>query len=112
MIASNSTAVLVGRRWLMALALSEAIVSTGCATSTPPVNGSGQAAKATAAEQQADHWIGKNIHRVVEVYGQPTYWTANHEGTGGRYFYDNPNQPHFVFETVAGGMIVSATKVP
>jgi len=48
---------------------------------------------------------------VVEVHWQPTYWTADHEfGGGGRYFYDKPNQPQFVFETAADEMIVSATE--
>jgi hypothetical protein len=110
MIALNSVAAIVRSRWLIALALSEVIVSAGCVASSPPVISSGQTARPTAAEQQADHWLGKNIHSVVEVYGQPTYWTADHEDGGGRYFFDNPNQPHFVFETEAGGLIISAKK--
>ena len=58
-------------------------------------------------------WIGRNISAVVAAYGQPSYWTASHEGGGGggRYIFDNPNQPHFVFETQPGGIIVHAVRM-
>jgi hypothetical protein len=58
-------------------------------------------------------WIGRNISAVVDAYGQPSYWNASHDGGGGggRYIFDNPNQPHFVFETQPGGIIVRASKV-
>lgn len=57
-------------------------------------------------------WIGRNISAVVAAYGQPSYWNASHDGGGGggRYIFDNPNQPHFVFETQPGGVIVRAAK--
>ncbi len=59
-------------------------------------------------------WIGRNISAVVQRFGQPTYWNANHEGGGGgnRYFYTRPKQPHFMFETAPGGMIVNAVRLP
>jgi hypothetical protein len=39
---------------------------------------------------------------------------ANHDGGGGgsRYIYSNPGQPHFVFETQSGQMIVHAVRIP
>jgi hypothetical protein len=62
----------------------------------------------------ANFWVGRNISAVVKVFGQPTYWNANHDGGGGgnRYIYSNPNQPHFVFETAPGQMIVKAVRIP
>ena len=59
-------------------------------------------------------WIGRNISAFVNTFGQPSYWNASHDGGGGggRYIYDNPNQPHFVLETQPGGMIVRAVRVP
>ena len=58
-------------------------------------------------------WIGRNISAVVDALGQPSYWNASHDGGGGggRYIFDNPNQPHFVFETQPGGIIVRAARV-
>jgi hypothetical protein len=58
-------------------------------------------------------WIGRNISAVVAAYGQPSYWNASHDGGGGggRYIFDNPNQPHFVFETQPGGIIVHAVRL-
>ena len=59
-------------------------------------------------------WIGRNISAVVDRFGQPSYWNAGHDGGGGggRYIYNKPNQPHLVFETQPGGMIVRAVRVP
>jgi len=58
-------------------------------------------------------WIGRNISAVVDTFGQPSYWNASHDGGGGggRYIYDNPNQPHFVLETQPGGMVVRAVRL-
>jgi hypothetical protein len=58
-------------------------------------------------------WIGRNISAVVDTFGQPSYWNASHDGGGGggRYIFDKPNQPHFVFETQPGGMIVRAARI-
>ncbi|HKD69965.1 MAG TPA: hypothetical protein VKB84_24210 [Candidatus Binataceae bacterium] len=59
-------------------------------------------------------WVGRNISAVVDALGQPSYWNASHDGGGGggRYIYNKPNQPHFVFETQPGGMIVRAARIP
>jgi hypothetical protein len=72
------------------------------------------AAAAQSSEYEPNYWMGKNISDVIKVFGHPTYWNANHDGGGGgnRYFYTNPNQPHFVFETEPGQIIVHAVRIP
>jgi len=77
-----------------------------------------QPSPATAAAgptmNDANFWVGRNISTVVKVFGQATYWNANHDGGGGgnRYIYSNPGQPHFVFETQPGQTIVNAVRIP
>ena len=56
--------------------------------------------------------IGRNIHEVVEQFGEPSYWTSNYTGSDGRYLFHHPNQSHFVFETGPGGTITSAMNLP
>ncbi len=74
----------------------------------PPTAASGPAVN------DPNYWVGRNISAVVKVFGQPTYWNANHDGGGGgsRFIYSNPGQPHFVFETAPGQMIVKAVRIP
>lgn len=66
------------------------------------------------AEYDPDYWIGKNISAAIRVFGQPSYWNANHEGGAGgnRYFFTGANQPHFVFDTQPGEIIVKAARIP
>jgi hypothetical protein len=49
---------------------------------------------------------------MVEQSCEASYWTSNHEGSGGRYFFNHPNQPHFVFETSPGGTITNTLYLP
>jgi hypothetical protein len=74
----------------------------------PPTAASGPAVN------DPNYWVGRNISAVVKVFGQPTSWNANHDGGGGgsRFFYSKPGQPHFVFETAPGQMIVNAVRIP
>jgi hypothetical protein len=110
------------RRWTQAvvagcafslLAGSQAAIAngTGANMSQPSAPAAGVA---QPAEYDANYWVGKNISAVVKVFGQPTSWNADHDGGAGgnRYFYTNPNQPHFVFETQPGETIVKAVKIP
>jgi hypothetical protein len=86
------------------------VLAQGATTSSGQV----AAAGAQPAEYDPSVWVGRNISAVVKTFGQPSSWNANHEGGGGgsRYFYNNPNQPHFVLETQPGGMIVRAVRLP
>jgi len=93
----------------LALLLLAAIVGLTTAEMVPAADSAGtnQTPAAAAAANQVndpDYWVGKNISSVVKVFGEPTYWNANHDGGGGgnRYIYSKPGQPHFVFETQPG----------
>lgn len=96
---------------LTVIALAGALGLAGCAAASAR-NSNNIASVVTDPQDQPDYWLGRNISSVVEVFGQPTYWTANHAGAGGRYFFDNPNQPHFVLETGPGGTITDAVREP
>ncbi len=80
----------------------------GNVNSPPPAPASGPTVN------DPNFWVGRNISAVVKVFGQPTYWNANHDGGGGgsRFIYSNPGQPHFVFETAPGQVIVNAVSIP
>jgi hypothetical protein len=105
-------------RLARAAAISGAIVLIAAGPAAFAQNVSGNARMAAAAGTQHSEydpsvWVGRNISAVVDTFGQPSYWNASHDGGGGggRYIYDNPNQPHFVLETQPGGMIVHAAKL-
>jgi hypothetical protein len=76
----------------------------------PPPN----TAAARPTVNDASYWVGRNISAVVKVFGEPTYWNANHDGGGGgsRFIYSKPGQPHFVVDTAPGQMIVNAVRIP
>jgi hypothetical protein len=106
-------------RFLAALSLACAFGLAGpepsvAASTGSNVNPQPPTAASGPTMNDADFWVGKNISAVVKVFGQPTYWNANHDGGGGgsRYIYSNPGQPHFVFETQSGQMIVHAVRIP
>ena len=107
------------RGCLTVMALSCAIGLAGGTAGLALGADSGTPSASTTAESGAGvndpaHWVGRNISAVVEVFGQPTYWNSNHDGGGGgnRYIYSNPDQPHFVFETEPGQIIVKAVRIP
>jgi hypothetical protein len=74
-------AVVAGCAFVLVAGSQAAIAnSTGVNMSQPSAAAAGVA---QPAEYDANYWVGKNISAVVKVFGQPTYWNADHEGGAG-----------------------------
>ena len=110
------------KRWMQAVVAGCAfalITGSQAALADSVATNSGQPGAAAASAVQPpqydpNYWLGRNISAVIKVFGQPSYWNADHEGGAGgnRYFFTSPNQPHFVFDTQPGEIIVKAVRIP
>jgi hypothetical protein len=104
---------------ILACGLALAVSSTGVAetvtrqVTTTTLTQPPQAAVAQPSVNDPQFWLGRNIGTAVHTFGQPSYWNASHDGGGGggRYIFNKPGQPHFVFETQPGGQIVHAARL-
>ncbi len=106
-------AVVAGCAFALITGIQAAIAgSAGGANSRPLSTATGGSVQ--PAEYDPNYWVGRNINAVINVFGQPSYWNADHEGGAGgnRYFFTSPNQPHFVFDTQPGEIIIKAVRIP
>jgi len=105
-------AVVAGCAFALITGSQAAIADSAGANSRQPSSATGGSVQ--PAEYDASYWVGRNISAVIKVFGQPSYWNADHEGGAGgnRYFFTSPNQPHFVFDTQPGEIIVKAVRIP
>lgn len=68
-------------------------------------------AAASAKQQNAKYWMGKNIGQAVKVLGQPTQMVPIIETGGVMYIYAKKSERHMVLETSPDGVIVKAVNV-
>ncbi|HLH78446.1 MAG TPA: hypothetical protein VKV28_16725 [Candidatus Binataceae bacterium] len=68
-------------------------------------------AAASAKQQNAKFWMGKNIGQAVKALGQPTQMVPIIETGGAMYIYAKKNERHMVFETGPDGVISKAVNV-
>jgi hypothetical protein len=66
---------------------------------------------ASAKQQNAKYWLGKNIGQAVKVLGQPTQMVPIIETGGAMYIYAKKSEQHMVFETSPDGVIHRAVNV-